>query len=420
MKTTSWIHALAFEAAGVCTITAQVEETRVSNLAIRALGGGDTPLIAGFTVGPSSAKTVLIRAVGPSLVALGIENTLADPKLAVFNAKGVLVAENDDFSAAAEDMFGVAGAFPLRSGARDAALMATLPPGSYSAQVSGDGAGSTLLEVYDASGGASRIINMSTRSAVASGAETVITGFTVSPGAGTQRLLIRAIGPTLASLGQTTLEVLPDPKIEIYAGATKLAENDNWSEPYTFPFPLAQAFAQGGAFTLPLNSRDAAVVHEFPAGSYTVVARSPGGNRGSVMVEIFALPSVSAPGFEAPAGILGLADFTVTVRKLGDLYEYVPKFRFVETGRAWSVIVTRVEWTVEHDGTEERLLPWQIFRKIPPGGTLVFPEDGPPIGPPLDRHFLSPHEYSRISVRIDYLDDDINSGRFDAVARMIR
>ena len=112
MKTTTWIRGLAFGAAGACTVTAQVEETRISNVAIRTLGGGDTPVIAGFTVGPGPARTVLIRAVGPSLAALGIENTLADPKLAIFDAKGVRVAENDDYSAATADMFAVAGPFP--------------------------------------------------------------------------------------------------------------------------------------------------------------------------------------------------------------------------------------------------------------------------------------------------------------------
>jgi N-acetylneuraminic acid mutarotase len=394
--------------------------TRISNLAVRAHGGGDTPFSADFTVGPGSEQTILIRAVGPSLAALGIESTLADPKLAVFDAKGVRVADNDDFSAAAADMFATVGAFPLRSGAKDAALVVRLPAGRYAAQISGETAGSTLLEIYEAIGRTLRIVNMSTRAEIASDGETVITGITVAPGTERQRLLIRAIGPTLASLGQPTEKVLSDPKIEIYAGAVKLAENDNWSEPYLFPFPAAEAFAQGGAFTLPLNSQDAALVHEFSTGNYTVVTRGPARGRGNVMVEVIALPSASPPVLQAPAGILGLVDFTVTVRKVGDLYEYIPKFRFLETGRAWSVIVTRVEWVVEYDGIGERLLPWEMFLRIPAGGSFLYPEDGPALNPTAERRFLSPHEYSRISARIVYLDDDISFGYFNAVARMIR
>ena len=333
------MRALACKSAVACTIAAQVEETRITNLAIRAQGGGETPLIAGFTVGPGPAKTVLLRAVGPSLAALGVEGALADPKLVVFDAVGVRVAENDDFSAVAADMLAAAGAFPLRSGGKDAALVATLPPGSYTVQVFGDAAGATLLEVYDVGGGPTQMVNLFTRTALASGAETVITGFTVGPGAG-QRLLIRAIGPTLASLGLATSEVLPDPKIEVYAGTAKLADNDNWSglrgEPY--PFSLGQAFAHGGAFVLPMNSRDAALEHDFPAGSYTVVTQSQGGGGGQIMVEILALPRASAPIIPTTVGILALEDFTVTVRKVVDLYEYVPRLRFVEVGRAWRAI----------------------------------------------------------------------------------
>lgn len=392
----------------------------ISNLSILAAAGREAPLVADFDVGPGSPSTLLIRAVGPSLSAFGVTNTLADPKLTLFDAKGVRVAENDDFSAAAAETFARAGAFPLRSGARDAALVTTLPLGRYTAQVDGSPVGSTLLEVFDAEGGTPQLLNLTTRTTIASGADAVITGITISPGEGTQRLLIRAIGPTLASFGEEGSAILPNPKIEVYAGTKKLAENDNWSvapgEPYGYPFALTHAFARSGAFMLPLNSQDAALVHEFPPGSYTVVVRNQDQGRGNVMVQLFTLPS-SPPPVSFPAGVLGLMDFTVTVRKVGEVYEYYPRVRVKEIGRVWSAFIGELHWTGEFGGKEERLLPWSVQRRVPLGDSVDFPETFSPFaGRPLQ----SPHEFSRISVRIVYTDDDLTAATIEAVARVIQ
>lgn len=127
---------------------------RLSNLAARHRvdTGGDV-LIAGFSIGGRTAKTVLIRAVGPSLAAFGISGALADPIIQLFSGSK-LFRENNDWGgdvqlasiAASVQAFDFSGA-----GSKDAALLVTLPPGSYTLQVRGanDEAGVALAEIYE-------------------------------------------------------------------------------------------------------------------------------------------------------------------------------------------------------------------------------------------------------------------------------
>jgi hypothetical protein len=117
------------------------------------LCAGDGILIAGFTLSGNVAKRVLIRGVGPSLTQFGVTGTLANPMLAVYRGATV-VADNDDWGGG-EDLaaaFRSVGAFTLASPtSRDAALLVTLQPGSYTAQLSGVGGttGVALIEVYE-------------------------------------------------------------------------------------------------------------------------------------------------------------------------------------------------------------------------------------------------------------------------------
>jgi hypothetical protein len=109
-------------------------------------------LIAGFGIGGTGSKRLLIRAIGPRLAALGLTGALADPKLEVYNAHGTLLAANDDWAAALAPMFAGAGAFALETGSKDAAIVVTLTAGaSYTVAVSGvNGAtGEALVELYD-------------------------------------------------------------------------------------------------------------------------------------------------------------------------------------------------------------------------------------------------------------------------------
>ncbi len=128
--------------------------TQLINISARAfVGTGGNVLIAGFVIAGSSAQTVLIRGAGPALAALGVPFTLPDPLLQLFDGKQNLIASNFGWggNSLIASVASSVGAFPWNDpSSTDSALLITLPPGSYTAQVvpqSGDG-GTALVEVY--------------------------------------------------------------------------------------------------------------------------------------------------------------------------------------------------------------------------------------------------------------------------------
>jgi hypothetical protein len=113
--------------------------------------------IGGFVVRGSQPEKVLIRAVGPTLSEFGVTGLLAQPSLSVVDSSGNTVATNTGWSnnsdaAAISFESEAAGAFSLSSGSADCALLLTLPPGAYTAVVSGANgtSGVALVEVYQA------------------------------------------------------------------------------------------------------------------------------------------------------------------------------------------------------------------------------------------------------------------------------
>ena len=127
---------------------------RLINVSARALSGtGADVLIAGFVVAGPGGKKVLIRAIGPTLTVFGVTGVLADPKLELYDGTSAKIQENDNWAGAAAlgAAFTAVGAFGLDGTSRDAALLATLPPGNYTAQISGVGGatGVALVEIYD-------------------------------------------------------------------------------------------------------------------------------------------------------------------------------------------------------------------------------------------------------------------------------
>ncbi|MEY4688588.1 MAG: hypothetical protein RIR76_2611 [Verrucomicrobiota bacterium] len=125
---------------------------RLTNLsALNRVGTGGDILIAGITLSGSGRLPLLVRAVGPSLAALGVPDTLRDPRLVVLDSAGAQVAENDTYDSGLASTFASVGAFPLVGGSLDAALVLSLPAGGYTIQVSGadGGTGSAIIEVYE-------------------------------------------------------------------------------------------------------------------------------------------------------------------------------------------------------------------------------------------------------------------------------
>ncbi len=132
---------------------------RLINLSGRAqVGAGADELIAGFVVGGTTSETVLIRASGPALGQLGISGTLADPLLRLYQMNGdgtsTLIGSNAGWKADAQIAATAAsvGAFSWGTSATvDSAILVTLPPGAYTAEISGASGdtGISLVEVYE-------------------------------------------------------------------------------------------------------------------------------------------------------------------------------------------------------------------------------------------------------------------------------
>ena len=119
-------------------------------------GQGAAVAIPGIVVSGATPKKLLIRGVGPTLSVFGVQNPLADPALTVIGAGNVTVATNDNWGTAANAAeiaatFATVGACTLPVGSKDAAVLVTLPPGAYTALVSGANGttGVALVEIYE-------------------------------------------------------------------------------------------------------------------------------------------------------------------------------------------------------------------------------------------------------------------------------
>jgi hypothetical protein len=126
---------------------------RAGNISTRGqVLGGDSILIGGFIIGGTDPKTVIARAIGPSLGAAGVANPLADPTLDLRDSNGDLVQSNNDWQQG-PDAQTISDDNLAPTNPNESALLATLNPGAYTTLVSGVGGvtGIALVEVYDTS-----------------------------------------------------------------------------------------------------------------------------------------------------------------------------------------------------------------------------------------------------------------------------
>lgn len=133
-------------------------------------------------------------------------------------------------------------------------------------------------------GSRSPLINISSRARIGSGDDVLIAGFVVD-GPEPKRVLVRGIGPALAS--QSVTNPITDPKITVFNSARQpIATNDNWGD-VADPAGLTRAGAQVGAFTLPQGSRDAAMLLTLAPGAYSVVVDGVNGAVGVGLAEVY-------------------------------------------------------------------------------------------------------------------------------------
>jgi hypothetical protein len=129
---------------------------RLTNVSARnQVGTGGNVLISGFVIDGSAARTLLIRGIGPALHdVFGVSGFLPDPYLEIhttINGQDTVLASNDNWNQALAATFSQVGAYQFNANSLDAALLITLPPGVYTAQVAGNnnGTGDGVVEVYE-------------------------------------------------------------------------------------------------------------------------------------------------------------------------------------------------------------------------------------------------------------------------------
>jgi hypothetical protein len=146
-----------------------------------------------------------------------------------------------------------------------------------------------------------RLINLSIRSRVGSGADIFTVGFVVgrslytnSNPAASKSLLLRGIGPALSAFGVPG--AVADSRIDFFDGSTRVGTNDDWGLGTTTAATLSAAFRQVGAFDLTAGSKDAALVTQFATKAYTAQLIGVSNATGAALAELYDLDgNVTAP-----------------------------------------------------------------------------------------------------------------------------
>jgi hypothetical protein len=224
---------------------------------------------------------MLLRGIGPSLAASGLHGVLPDTTLELYDSSGLLLF-NDNWKETQRAEIEATGMAPTIDS--ESAIVASLPANGAIYTVVLRGAGNTtgigVVEAYDLDVSvSSQLANIATRALVQKGDNVLIAG-TIIVGNAPQKVLVRAIGPTLPFAG-----ALLDPTLELHDGnGALIAANDNWrssqeAEIMATTIPPASEFESAIVATLPANGA-----------SYTAIVRGVNDTTGIAVVEVYALP----------------------------------------------------------------------------------------------------------------------------------
>jgi|GEM_PF-1022447 len=256
-----------------------VAATGFLNISTRMnVGTGDNALIEGFIVTGTASKKVIVRAIGPSLVSL--PGRLADPTLELRDSAGGLVFSNDNWRASAQAQEIIDTGIPPGH-EQEAAIVATLAPGSYTAVMRGasNTTGIGVVEAYDLTPNVpARLANISSRGLVETGDNVMIGGFI----AGNQAtpVIVRAIGPSLTQFG--IANALADPTLQLHnSDGAVIAFNNDWRD------TAETAITATGL--PPTNNKEAAILATLPPGNYTAIVRGLNDTTGVGLVEVYHL-----------------------------------------------------------------------------------------------------------------------------------
>ena len=250
---------------------------------------GEKVLVAGFIVARGATKELIVRGIGSSLA---VESPLRDPTIEIFEEHGVAVAFNDDWRMA-ETASDIERTLPP-SHDSESALWGIINPGTYTTVLrgSGDTTGIGLVETYDLDQAVdSGLVNISSRGFVGTGDDVMIAGIIVGPEAtGSTRVVLRAIGPSLAAAGIE--EPLRDPLLDVRDSEGNIvAINDDWESDL--------AAAEIAELQLaPSDSRESATLQILAPGAYTAIVRGNGGGSGVGLVEAYDIGPVDSASTE--------------------------------------------------------------------------------------------------------------------------
>jgi plastocyanin len=255
--------------------------TTLGNISTRLpVQTGDNVLIGGFIVTGTQPKKVIVRGIGPSLPLSG---ALADPFLELHDGSGQLLESNDNWNDSPNKQAIIDSTIPPGNNL-ESAIVRTLPANGagYTAVLRGanNGTGIGVVEAYDLDSAAdSKLANISTRGLVQTGDDVLIAGIIVV-GQTSQKVIVRAIGPSLSVPGK-----MADPTLELRDRNGGLLEaNDNWGDS-----PNKQAIID--STIPPSNSLESAVVQSLPANNaaYTAIVRGVNNTTGIAVVEVYQL-----------------------------------------------------------------------------------------------------------------------------------
>lgn len=243
---------------------------------------GSQVLIGGFIITGTNPKTVILRAIGPSLTKRGVSNALTDPILQLFDQTGIPVAENDNWKDTQENDIRQTRIPP--SDNRESAIVIRLPPSRYTALMVGKNntSGIGLVEIYDLEPSVGSVLaNISSRGFVGAGDNVLIGGFIIRPNGSSGNVVLRAIGPSLSSASVSG--ALQDPTLELRdANGALVNANDNWRDSQETKI---QATGLG-----PADNRESAIFATLAWGNYTAIVRGRNQTTGVSLVEVYRVP----------------------------------------------------------------------------------------------------------------------------------
>jgi hypothetical protein len=268
--------------------TLQVNPPRLFNISTRMrVLTGDDVMIAGFIVGGTTAKRMVVNAAGPSLANNGIASPLANPTLTlVRSADNAVIGTNDDWQAQANpaDVAAIQASGFQPNNALEPAVIASFAPGAYTAIVQGaaGGTGVGLIGLFEVDHAEVPLINISTRGKVLTGDDVMIAGFIIQ-GSGPQTVVVNVAGPSLSSNGIVNPLANPTLTLVRSADSAVIATNDDWQNQNA-----ANVTAINNSGFKPNHALEPAIIATLQPGAYTAIVSGVDGGTGVGLVGVFA------------------------------------------------------------------------------------------------------------------------------------